>query len=725
MLLPVFFPAAVISGSVITGDIMDIYTELPVEGAEIKLPELSLKTISDNKGQFSISISEPGMYRIEFKRLGYLPEERKISIPADTIVYIHFHMIPSDIRSGSVVVSGDRVSPKYLDLTTHNPVKQGEELEKIMSQSIASTLKNEAGFAVESMGPAPARPVIRGLGGSNISIREDGFETADLSATSPDHAISVEHSNAERIDITRGPRLLLNSGTTLGGVVNIINNEIPHVVPVGFKFDSRLGYESANNGVNISGSAILPYDEFAISGDISYKDAGDISSPEKILQNTSMKTSKWNLGASWINSEHIAGISLSEYSSNYGIPGGFVGAHPNGVDIEMFRRSVKFFGSHDLHRWFVDNAVVKVNNSYYKHTEYESNGSIGAQFVIRDIYTELLIRQVADETIREGAFGVSYDLRERKMGGFVFTPPNTSHNIAAFVFEDLSFGDNNLQAGFRYAFRSIIPDYEKPDGKIGHIRQRAFHLLSASLTYYRQLWSGLYFGLNLSRSSRAPTAEELYSEGPHLAAYSYEIGNPSLDAETGYGAESFVNVVSGDVLMSVTGFLYQFPFYIIPQNTGDTNYAQLLPIYGTKGVEARLAGIEAELEFPLLRGFELSAILSYTHGENLTSGMPLPMIPPFKLVSGLSYKFRELTIGIEMQAVSSQERTDEFESRTPGYATASAFTSFNFTIAGTQHLLNLYIHNIFDRKYYNHLSRIKSIMPEPGRSIRLNHRFYL
>jgi len=38
----------------------------------------------------------------------------------------------------------------------------------------------------------------------------------------------------------------------------------------------------------------------------------------------------------------FAGTSFRSFELNYGIPGGFIGAHPDGVNIEMFRRQTNF-----------------------------------------------------------------------------------------------------------------------------------------------------------------------------------------------------------------------------------------------------------------------------------------------------------------------------------------------------------------------------------------------
>ena len=40
------------------------------------------------------------------------------------------------------------------------------------------------------------------------------------------------------------------------------------------------------------------------------------------------------------------------------------------------------------------------------------------------------------------------------------------------------------------------------------------------------------------RTGRTPGIEDLFSDGPHLGSYSYEIGNPTLGLEKTLGLES-------------------------------------------------------------------------------------------------------------------------------------------------------------------------------------------
>ena len=94
---------------------------------------------------------------------------------------------------------------------------------------VAGTIGSEPGLAVSSLGPAPARPVIRGLDGDRVLILQDGQRTGDLSSQSGDHGVVVKPAGAQRIEVVRGPATLLYGANAIGGLVNVITDEIPTV----------------------------------------------------------------------------------------------------------------------------------------------------------------------------------------------------------------------------------------------------------------------------------------------------------------------------------------------------------------------------------------------------------------------------------------------------------------------------------------------------------------
>ncbi len=170
------------------------------------------------------------------------------------------------------------------------------------------------------------------------------------------------------------------------------------------------------------------------------------------------------------------------------------------------------------------------------------------------------------------------------------------------------------------------------------------------------------------------------------------------------------------------GSLFVLPSYIIAQNTGDINNATLLPVYATTGISARLTGVEGEATLTVLNPFALSASLSYTLGKNRSSGYPLPAIPPLKGLIDLRCRFSTWTIGVSSELASAQDRIDEFETATDGYAVFNAYVQTSIFTGPIVHNISVMLDNVADTEYRNHLSRVKSIAPEAGRNLRLVYR---
>ena len=106
-------------------------------------------------------------------------------------------------------------------------VLAGQELTQTLEMSLGATLENQPGIASRSFGPAPARPVVRGLDGDRVLILQDGQRLGDLSSQSGDHGVNVNLAAATRIEVVRGPATLLYGANAIGGLVNIITDEIP------------------------------------------------------------------------------------------------------------------------------------------------------------------------------------------------------------------------------------------------------------------------------------------------------------------------------------------------------------------------------------------------------------------------------------------------------------------------------------------------------------------
>lgn len=675
-------------------------------------------------GFFHFGNLPAGSYVLRVTRAGYRPLMISISLPAteerDVIVYLTEIVYETQ----PVVITGTHRHSRLQHPDELTSVIRGKHLDREMGLTLAATLKNEAALAMRSMGPAPARPVIRGLGGDRVFIGEDGNKTTDLSATSPDHAVTIDPFTAERIEVLRGPRLLTKTPTSIGGMVNVVKHEIPLDM-----HDNVLGMfglygESANNGYLTSLSAEAPMNPFLFRGEFSERSTDDLRTPEGRLANSHSQTTNYALGGSFIGNAGMAGVSFRRFLLDYGVPGGFVGAHPKGVNIELERRQNNLRSQWSLPGKYLRDITLNGGHSYYRHKEFEASGRIGSEFRIITVQGGVQLSHTAVGIVDEGLFGVNAEYRDVAMGGYVFTSPSTSINISPWVYEAFHIGNVNVEAALRYNFDRITPVRENPDARIGAILRREFHTWSASMSLLYPLTDIVQAGFTLSKSSRVPTIEELFSEGPHLAAYSYEVGNPSLGDEAGVGMEFVLLHRFPGLSFTMSLFRNSMQSFIIPRNTGEINYATFLPIYQTDGVAALMYGGEVQANWTPLRFLIFEVAAGYTHGQFSDTREALPHIPPFKGRIGITYKLGAWMAGLSVDGATRQERVDVHEEATAGYAVFNAHVQYSL-VAGMQvHNLSVNVDNIFNKAYRNHLSRVKSILPEAGFNIRATYKLH-
>ena len=706
----------------ITGTIVNKANNEKIENVIIRAKESNSLTLTDKDGKFTLK-TKSKVSQIMISCVGYKSEIINIKDGNYNLGTIELNQ--QSVLMSEIVVTAKNENSVFDKLSDKVNTVEGKELQKNVANTIAATLKNEVGVAIRSMGQAPARPVIRGLGGNRLMINEDGMQVNDLSATSPDHAVTVEPFTVEKIEVVRGPKVLLSSPSAIGGLINIEMNNIPVEIPKRIKATGGIYTESGNKAFEGALSTEIPVDDFCFKAEGSHKNTGDMRTPDGVLKNTTVNTNTFSLGSSYKIPDFLMGASINEYSNDYGIPGGFIGGHPKGVNIEMFKRVINVKSMYHLDQSFLDNIEADFSRTYYRHKEFESNNSLGAEFVLRDYMANLKFNHNPISIFSGGTFGLSYHNKDLEMGGYVFTPPTDYNNLALFDFEEINTDSWAFQFSARYDYSAYKPRIGNPSTDIGMIREREFNTYSVAISVIKSLSDYTHLGFNATKSSRPPSTEELYSEGPHLAAYSYEVGNPNLKAEDTYGFEIYGFYKNEDVFGMLTLFANEMPYFIIPRNTGKINLQQILPIYATTGVNAEILGIESQIEFNLAKNLTFKTTLSYNYGQIIDEDSPLPSMPPMKCLIDLRYANLNYLFGVSSEIASAQNRVDKFEDPTKGYCIFNSYYQQTFQFGKQALSLSLTLDNIFDTVYRNHLSRIKSIMPESGRNLRLFVKFFI
>jgi len=702
------------------GVVRDAETSEPLAGAVVSLVGGRNSAVTHGDGSFHLRRVSSGVYTLRAERLGYRTATLEVTVgDASAVVVVQLDPAPIDI--GGVVVTG--LGERSADETLR-PVNvvSGQDLQRRLEGTVAATLSSEPGLASTSMGPATARPVIRGMSGDRVLMLEDGARVGDVSNTGSDHATALDPTSARRIEVVRGPGALLYGSNALGGVINVIRDEVPSSVPHHLTGSATLQTQSVNGGAAASASGTMPLAErIPLRVEGTFRTSQDLKTPVGSLENTAGDTWSAGVGSAWVGDGGFIGAAVRAYRNDYGIPGGFEGGHEEGVRIEMERASTKFRARMDDAPGLFESVELDGTYTWYRHTEIEPPDILGTFFKLQTASGDVLARHGAWGPFSSGAVGVRGSWEAFEFAGSLQTPDSRRTTAAGYVVEEIDLDPFLIEAGLRYDWVRASPLEEDLDASIGPIEERTFNAASGSLGVLLRAGAGFTVGTSISRAFRTPDINELFSEGPHLAAYVYEVGNPSLGTEVGTGVDLFVRFASDRVRAEVTGFYNDMAGYVYGEETGNLS-PTLLPIYQFQSNDASLRGAEAGLDANVAGGFTLGGTVSYVRGAIEPDDTPLPLMPPLNGRLFLEYDRPSWFARAESELAAKQDRIGEFETETPGYTVFHASAGLRLTVMGRLNVLTIGVQNLTDEEYRNHLSRVKEIMPEAGRGLSLTYR---
>lgn len=727
-------PARLLSGRVV-----DASTNEPLPTATIRLVELHRDTRSHTDGLFSFGLIPEGRYQLIVQSLGYSSASRVVELGASTGSIV-VALRASPVQLTATVVTGQIGERRALDAISPTNALADAALDRRLSGTVASTLQGSPGVAVASMGPATGKPVLRGLSGDRVLVLEDGMRPGDLSSTSMDHAVAVDPLTARRVEVVRGPMSLLYGSSALGGVVNVIREEIPSSRPDHLHGVISAQGSSVNRGGTVGGSVELPLGQLSLRADLSGRTAGDLRTPAGTLANTGTQTMGTGVGVSLVRDWGYSGLSYRYYGNDYGLPGGFVGAHPGGVDIAMRRQMVRSETDWHVDRGPWESVKATLGFTDYSHEELEGDGDVGTRFQQLMTAAEVVARHERIGPFASGVVGMRGQYRDITTGGSLRTPSTADWSLAGFVVEEAQLGPVRLQGGVRYDVARYIPLEEAVvtvrDEQIP-ANARTFGSLSGSLGALYQFGEGWRAGVSLSRAYRTPDFNELYSDGPHLAAYSYDVGNPRLDAETGFGVDLFVRVERERFRGELALFRNAMDGYVFPRNTGELGRQGQRWKFQYSNEDALLVGGEFDAEWTVRPHVVVDATVSYVRGTILgprdsipgIDGAPgvlesgnLPLMPPLNGRIGLRHDTPKWFAGGGVRLAAAQSQLGDFETTTAGSATFDANIGWRLLFGTRLHTLTFRVENLFDTEVREHLSRTKEIIPEAGRNISLLYR---
>lgn len=665
-------------------------------------------------------------------------------------------------NSNDIIVSAP-IHQDRMDILSGASVLTGTQLTTALRPTIGETLGHTPGVSATSFGPNASRPILRGLQGERIRVLTDGIGSVDVSNTSVDHAVVINPLLAERIEVLRGPEALLFGSAAIGGVVNVIDKRIPRAIPdEPLHVDATATYGSAAN--ERSGGVALDAPiggGFVAHADGSYLKTGNLriggfalsrsaraealasaqlppdpdaeepvdfaanASVRGKLPNSAAKTWVAGAGLSYIRGDSHYGLSYSHYDSRYGVPirfATFPGAEQEAPRIDLVQNRIDARAEIAADGDWFKTIRARLAYAQYRHFELEEDGSVGSAFYNHGYEARLELVQ-ADRGIWHGASGLQIFSRDfDAVGAEAFLPRNQTTQLGFFTLQHLDFGAFKLESGLRYerSWLSADPFDTQPQFFRG---RRDFDTVSASLGASLKLDPNWRIGANLVRTGRAPSAEEMFANGPHAGTEAFEIGNPNFRTEKSWGVEGVVHGKGRGFSFHASVYHSWFDNFIYDSPDGTLNGG--LPVFRNFQAKARYYGAEIEASFDLAKigGFAVKGDLlgDYVHAT-IVGGGPAPRIPPLRLLAGLSTESERIDGRIEVEWTDKATRLATFETPTSGFTLVNASLTYRPMQDLDSLSLVLSANNIFDVTARRHASYLKDFAPLAGRDIRLTAR---
>jgi iron complex outermembrane recepter protein len=677
----------------------------------LESPTFSQTVRTGADGKFSLINVPAGTYHLSIRGNGYLPVRRDITVtsaPQVTDVRLDPELHYSEVTT----VSPDTRS--QFDAYQATNVLGGQELTQALQSTLGATLQNEPGVAMRSFGPGPARPVIRGLDGDRVLVLEDGMRMGDLSSQSGDHGVNVNPAGATRLEVVRGPATLLYGANAIGGLVNVVTNEIPAAPVTGASGSLTLDASSGAPGGGGAGDVTIGNGTVAVHFAASGRRSDDYKTAEGTVPNSFNRAGLAQLGASYTKGNGYLGASYAYDRTHYGIPL----VEEGETNLNPRRQIFNVRGERRNATGIFESFRGSVGVRRYRHDELDGE-EVATSFVNNTSEVEMLATHRRAGRLR-GSIGGSFLTRAFSTAGEeALSPAVDQRGGAVFVYEEFAVSPHvDVQFGGRLDHQRFRPAADEP--------ARDFNNFSGSLGLLVHPTDATSVALSFARASRNPALEELYFHGAHPGNFAFENGNADLQSEHALGFDASFRWRSGRTSGDVTLFTNRINNFIFREFTGAIE--DELPETFFAQADAALAGLESHVDVRLSSMWSVEGGLDYVRGTFQDLDQPLPRMPPLRGRAGLRFQRNAFQAGADGIFAAKQDRifavADEAgstigETATPGYNLLKLFASYSVTAGRALHTVTLRLDNATDENYRNHLNYLKDLTPELGRDLRL------
>ena len=614
------------------------------------------------------------------------------------------------------------------------------DINPIIKQYISNSISKLPGVSIISTGSGIGKPSIRGLSFNRVVVLSQGMRLENQQ-WGEEHGLALSSSGVNSVEVVKGPLYVLYGSDAMGGVLYIepekyLTSEDLEIDYTGI-YNSN--YSGFSNNLGLKGSS----ENFSYMLRADITDNGNYSSPDGEIENSWFKQNDFKAGVAYQTEKFQSDLRISMSDIEVGIPhmeeghddhdyheeddhddheeedhyqeikhttlswkNTFDMGNDHTLDITLGRQlnERKEFGGHEEEGH--DDHEEHEEEGHDDHEGHEEGeAELDMELETTSIDIKLTMPQSDDLNL---IIGTSLLNQENKnFGHETLIPDAEKKDFGLFALGQFDINETSQALiGVRYDNRSISSesgsnDYSNFNGSLG----------------FKKDFGNSTLRINLSSGFRAPDLIELYADGSHHGSFQYKKGNTNLEAEESLQTDLSYQINNDNSIVSFDLFYNDISDYIYLNPS--SMFEDGLRVYDYMQQDSKLYGGEIHLnKNTSIDWLSYYTSIEYVFAESM-DGEALPFISPLTLNQVFNIDFgNNYSVEIDFIAKAKQSRVSMFEEETDGYSVLNL--SGNFKTEFMNNDLNLFwrISNVFDKEYYDHLSRLKTAgIHEMGRNI--------
>ena len=592
------------------------------------------------------------------------------------------------------------------------------DINPIIKQYISNSISKLPGVSIISTGAGIGKPSIRGLSFNRVVVLNQGMRLENQQ-WGEEHGLAISSSGVNSVEVVKGPLYVLYGSDAMGGVLYIEPEKYltSDDLEIDYTGIYNSNYSGFSNNLGLKGSS----ENFSYMLRADITDNGNYSSPDGEIENTWFKQNDFKAGVAYQTEKFQSDLRFSMSETEVGIPHMEEG-HDDHDDHDDHEE--------EDHYQEIKHTTLSWKNTFDMGNDHTLDITLGRQLNERKEFGGH-----EEEGHEEGEAELEMELETTSIDIKLTMPQSDDLNLI--------IGTSLLnQENKNFGHETLIPDAEKKDFGLFALGQfdinetsqaligvrydnRSISSESGSNDYsnfngslgFKKDFGNSTLRMNLSSGFRAPDLIELYADGSHHGSFQYKKGNTNLVAEESLQTDLSYQINNNNSIVSFDLFYNDISDYIYLNPS--SMFEDGLKVYDYMQQDAKLYGGEIHLnKNTSIDWLSYYTSVEYVFAESM-DGEALPFISPLTLNQVFNIDFgNNYSVEIDFIAKAKQSRVSMFEEETDGYSLLNL--SGNFKTEFMNNDLNLFwrISNVFDKEYYDHLSRLKTAgIHEMGRNI--------